>query len=47
MGYLEKARDLDPNREKANWSYPLFGCYYIVYGANNPKTKEIEALTKQ
>ncbi len=47
MGFLEKARDLDPNREKANWSYPLFGCYYIVYGANSPKTKEIESLTKQ
>lgn len=47
MGYLDKAKELDPNREKANWAYPLYQCYYSVYGANNPKTKELEGMLKQ
>jgi tetratricopeptide (TPR) repeat protein len=47
MGYLEKARDADPNREKANWCYPLYQCYYAVYGANDSRTKEMEAMTKR
>ena len=38
---------VDPNREKANWAYPLYQCYYSVYGANDPKTKELEAILKQ
>lgn len=45
-GYLEKARQLDPNRERANWSYPLYQCYYTLYGADDARTKEAEALTK-
>lgn len=44
--YLEKARELDPNRERANWTYPLYQCYYSLYGADDARTKEIEALTK-
>ena len=44
--YLEKARELDPNRERANWSYPLYQCYYTLYGADDSRTKEAEALTK-
>ena len=44
--YLEKARELDPNRERANWTYPLYQCYYTLYGADDARTKEIEALTK-
>ena len=47
MGYLDKAKELDPNREKANWAYPLYQCYYSVYGANDPKTKELEGILKQ
>lgn len=47
MGYLDKAKELDPNREKANWAYPLYQCYYSVYGANDPKTKELEGMLKQ
>ena len=34
-------------REKANWAYPLYQCYYSVYGANDPKTKELEGMLKQ
>lgn len=47
MGYLDKAKELDPNREKVNWAYPLYQCYYSVYGANDPKTKELEGMLKQ
>ena len=45
-GFLEKARALDPNREKANWSYPLYAVYYSLYGAADSRTKEMEALNK-
>lgn len=44
--YLEKAKQLDPNREKSNWAYPLYQSYYRVYGPDDAKTKEMEALTK-
>lgn len=44
--YLETARSLDPNREKANWAYALYRCYYKLYGAEDARTKEAEALTK-
>ena len=46
MGYLEQAKNLDPNREKANWAYPLYQCYYLVYAANDPRTVEMEKLLK-
>ena len=45
-GYLEQARSLDPNREKANWSYPLYAVYYSLYGAADSRTKEMEGLNK-
>lgn len=44
--YLEKVRDLDPTRQKANWSYPLYQCYYQLYGGDDSRTKEIEAYIK-
>lgn len=47
MGILEKAKSLDPNREKANWAYPLYQCYYLVYAADDPRTLEMEKLLKQ
>lgn len=46
LPYLEKCRSLDPDRKQANWSYPLYQCYYILYGANDSRTKEVEALVK-
>ena len=46
MGYLEKAKEVDPNREKANWVYPLYQCYYNLYGAADPRTKTMEGLVK-
>ena len=45
-GYLEKAKQLDPNREKANWAYPLYRCCYQLYGADDPRTQAAEADTK-
>ena len=46
MGYLEKAKSIDPDRQKANWAYPLYQCYYINYSANDPRTKELEEMLK-
>lgn len=40
---LEKAKQLDPNRERANWAYPLYRCCYTLFGADDPKTKAAEA----
>lgn len=47
LGYLEKAKEVDPEREKANWAYPLYQCYYLVYAANDPRTLEMEKLLKK
>ncbi len=46
MGYLEIARSVDPNRQRANWSYPLYQCYYSLYGTADSRTKEMETLNK-
>ena len=47
MGYLEKAKEIDPTREKANWVYPLYQCYYVIYTATDSRTKELEKILKQ
>lgn len=44
--HLEKAKQLDPNREKSKWAYPLYRCYYRLYGAEDQRTKDAEAFTK-
>ncbi len=46
LGYLQKAKELDPNKEKANWGYPLYRCCYQLYGENDPRTQAAEADTK-
>ena len=46
MGYLERAKEIDPNRERANWAYPLYQCYSLVYAASDPRTLEMEKLLK-
>ncbi len=43
--YLEKARELDPNREKANWAYPLYQIYYSL--GEKEKSAEMEKLLGQ
>jgi len=46
LKYLEKARQIDPDRKESNWTYPLYQCYYNLYGENDSRTKEIEAMIK-
>ena len=41
--HLENARRIDPTREKSKWAYPLYRCYYRLYGANDDRTKEAES----
>ncbi len=40
--YLEKTRELDPEREKTNWAYPLYRIYYSL--KDQAKMKELEAI---
>ena len=42
QGYLEKARDLDPNQQEANWKYLLYNTYYNLYGADDSRTKALD-----
>lgn len=40
--YLEKSREIDPNREKVDWAYPLYQIYYNL--GDNAKADEMEKL---
>ncbi len=40
--YLEKVRELDPNREQVNWAYALYQMYYSL--GDNEKASELESL---
>lgn len=42
--YLEKARELDPERERCNWAYPLYNCYYHIKGENDAATEELRVM---
>lgn len=42
--YLNAAKELDIMKEfKSNWAYSLYGCYYFVNGADDPKTQAAAA----
>lgn len=41
--FLEQAKEIDPQRELANWGYTLYNCYYNVYGENDAKTQTLKA----
>jgi tetratricopeptide (TPR) repeat protein len=41
-GFLESAKDLDPDREKVNWAYPLYQIYYSL--GDSAKSDEMEKL---
>lgn len=43
---LDKAKQLDPNKQQANWGYNRYQAYYGLYGADDPKTKDAELDTK-
>ncbi|MDY6206230.1 MAG: hypothetical protein SPI30_05720 [Prevotella sp.] len=40
---LEKAKSIDPAGAKSKWAYPLYRCYYRLYGANDQRTKDAQA----
>ena len=42
LSFLERAKELDPDREKVNWAYPLYQIYYSL--GNKAKSDEMEAL---
>ena len=42
--YLEEAKSLDPNRDRCNWAYPLYNCYYYVKGEKDSQTLELKNL---
>ncbi|MBQ9356115.1 MAG: tetratricopeptide repeat protein [Prevotella sp.] len=42
LPFLEKARQLDPAREKCNWAYPLYQAYYALQ--DTAKMTELEAI---
>ena len=39
---FDKAKQLDPQKQRANWGYNRYQAYYGRYGANDPKTKDAE-----
>ena len=38
LKYLDKAKELDPNKARANWGYNRYQACYGLYGAKDPKT---------
>lgn len=43
---FDKAKELDPDKQMANWGYNRYQAYYGLYGADDPKTKAAEADSK-
>jgi tetratricopeptide (TPR) repeat protein len=39
---FDKAKELDPKRELANWGYNRYSAYYNYYGPDAPETKQAE-----
>ena len=46
LKYLDKAKQLDPQRNQANWAYNRYQACYGLYGADAPETKAAEAESK-
>ena len=44
-GYMEKAKDLDPDCEKVKWAYPLYQIYYAL--GDKEKADEMEKLVNK
>jgi len=42
LTFLERAKELDPEREKVNWAYPLYQIYYSL--GDKAKSEEMEKL---
>jgi len=43
---FDKAKELDPNKQMANWGYNRYQAYYGLYGENDPKTQAAQADMK-
>lgn len=41
--YLEKAKKADPNQQQARWAAQLYRTYYLLYGADDQRTKDAKA----
>ena len=39
---FDKAKELDPEKQQANWGYNRYQAYYALYGEDDPRTKEAE-----
>ena len=44
---FDKAKELDPNKQMANWGYNRYQAYYGLYGADDPHTKAAEEDSKR
>ena len=44
--YLDKAKELDPEKKQVKWGYTRYQAYYNFYGANAPETKAAEEDSK-
>ena len=44
---FDKAKELDPNKQMANWGYNRYQAYYGLYGENDPRTKAAEEDSKR
>ena len=44
--YLDKAKELDPEKAQGNWGYNRYQAYYGLYGPNDAKTKQAEEESK-
>ncbi len=40
---FDKAKELDPTKQTANWGYNRYQAYYGLYGEDDPRTKAAEA----
>ena len=40
---FDKAKELDPEKQMANWGYNRYQAYYGLYGEDDPRTKAAEA----
>lgn len=40
---FDKAKELDPYKQQANWGYNRYQAYYGLYGEDDPRTKAAEA----
>ena len=40
---FDKAKELDPDKQMANWGYNRYQAYYGLYGEDDPRTKAAEA----